>query len=394
LTASAWKTMSSAPVLGDAPRCLVQGNAYRHDYDERKRGRLVTKANVLVTAAGSVVAEGIMKCLRLANLKDDGPVKYRIIAADASPLAAGLYRSDRGVLVPKATAPNYVEFLIRATKKAGATAIFVGSDEELGPITESRQQIEEETGAAVIVNPPDVLSAARDKWETFVALRRLGLPHAKSALPDGMDSFMRDNAFPLVVKPREGHGSVGFHVVRDREGAQEAISTIEQMGWRPLLQEFLGDGDQEYTTGVVVDAKGREVVSSIAMRRMLRGGQTYKAFVDDFKDVRRSAEEIAMKLGCRGPLNVQARMVGDQLKVFELNPRISASCPIRAVAGVNEPDILYRNTVLGEEMRVSSYERLACFRYWNEVYVPLRAFEGMAKHGEADGPNSLVPGYF
>jgi carbamoyl-phosphate synthase large subunit len=361
---------------------------------ERKGDGSVTNASVLVTAAGSVAAEGVMKCLRLANSKAGGPVKYRIIAADASPLAAGLYRGDRGVLVPEATAPDFVECLIRTARKEGVTAIFVGSDEELGPMTDSRQQIEEETGAAVIVNPPEVLSAARDKWQTFVALSKLGLPHAKSALPDGMDSFMRDNAFPLVVKPREGHGSVGFHVVRDREGTREAISAIQRMGWRPLLQEFLGNGDQEYTTGVVVDSHGRNVVSSIAMRRTLRGGQTYKAFVDDFKDVRLSAEEIAMKLGGRGPLNVQGRMVGGRLKVFEINPRLSASCPMRAVAGVNEPDLLYRNTVLGEELRVSSYEKLACFRYWNEVYVPLKTFEGMAKDGESSDPDSLVPNYF
>ena len=354
----------------------------------------MTNANILVTAAGSVVGEGIIKCLRLANSRRDGPVKYRIIAADASPLAAGLYRGDWGVLVPEATAPDYVESIIRVARSESATAVFVGSDEELAPMTEARKQIEDETGAVVIVNPPDVLSAARDKWETFVALKRLGLPHAKSALPDGMDSFVQEHAFPLVVKPREGHGSVGFHVVRDREGAREAISTIERMGWRPLLQEFLGDDDQEYTTGVVVDSKGRDVVSSIAMRRTLRGGQTYKAFVDDFKEARRSAEEIAIKLGCRGPLNVQARMIGGELKVFELNPRISASCPMRAVAGVNEPDILYRNAVLGEEIRISSYERLACFRYWNEVYVPLNAFEEMAKEGEGSGTGSQVPDYF
>lgn len=353
-----------------------------------------TKANVLVTAGGSVVAEGIMKCLRLASSRQDSPIAYKIIATDASPLAAGLYRGDKGVLVPESAAPDYIERLIRVARSERATAIFVGSDEELVPATESRRQIEEESGAAVIVNPQEVLFAAKDKWETFVTLKRLGLPHAKSALPDGMDSFINENEFPLVVKPREGHGSIGFHVVRDRESAYKAITAIQRMGWRPLLQEFLGGVDQEYTTGVVVDAKARGVISSISMRRTLKGGQTYRAFIDDYEDVRRSAEEIAMKMGCRGPLNVQARIVEDQLKVFELNPRLSASCPMRAVAGVNEPDILYRNIVLGEELRVTRYEKLACFRYWNEVYVPMSAVEGMAKDGERAGPTSTIPDYF
>jgi hypothetical protein len=40
-------------------------------------------ARVLVTAAGSIVAQGIIKSLKLAN-------RYTIIAADMSPLAAGL----------------------------------------------------------------------------------------------------------------------------------------------------------------------------------------------------------------------------------------------------------------------------------------------------------------
>jgi carbamoyl-phosphate synthase large subunit len=354
---------------------------------------LETNANVLVTASGSVVAQGIMKCLRLANSRD-GPAKYRIVSTDCSPLAAGLYRADLGVLVPEAIAPDYIDTLIKVAKREDVKAIFVGSDEELGPVTESQARIEKETGAAVMVNPPGVLSAARDKWETSVVLERLGIPHARSALPDGIDSFIRDNSFPLVVKPREGHGSIGFHIVQDLVGAQKAISTIEKMGWRPVLQEFLGDDDQEFTTGVVVDADGSEVLSSIAMRRTLKGGQTYKAFVDDFQDVRREAEETAIKLGCRGPLNVQARMVGDLLKVFEINPRISASCPIRAVAGVNEPDIMYRNFALGEKVHVSSYEKLACFRYWNEVYVPLNSFEEMVIDGQSDGQESLVPGYF
>ncbi len=217
-------------------------------------------ANVLVTAAGSVVGEGIIKCLRLASSREGAPVKYRVIVTDASPLAAGLYRGDRGLLIPVASEPDYVDSLINVARKEGVKAIFVGSDEELGPVTESRQRIEDETGAAVIVNPPGVLAAAKDKWETFVALRKLGLPHANSSLPEEMDSFIRENSFPLVVKPREGHGSIGFHVVRDREGAEEAISSIQRLGWHPVLQEFLGDGDQEFTTGVVVDARGKDVI--------------------------------------------------------------------------------------------------------------------------------------
>jgi hypothetical protein len=52
-------------------------------------------ARVPVTASGSIVAQDIIKSLKLAS--KTGRVKYNIIAAHMSPLAAGLYRCDARV---------------------------------------------------------------------------------------------------------------------------------------------------------------------------------------------------------------------------------------------------------------------------------------------------------
>ena len=66
-------------------------------------------AKVLVTAVGGIIAQGIIKSLKLANLSDIGPVKYKIIAADMSPQAPGLYRCHDGFLLPPANSPDYIE---------------------------------------------------------------------------------------------------------------------------------------------------------------------------------------------------------------------------------------------------------------------------------------------
>ena len=161
-----------------------------------------------------------------------------------------------------------------------------------------------------------------------------------------------------------------------------------------MIQEFISSEDLEFTTGVTVDRQGKYVMSSIAMRRTLKAGQTYKAFIDDYKGVRKISEETALRLGSRGPINVQGRLSGDQLKIFEINPRFSASCPLRAFAKVNEPDIVFRNTVLNEEIRVTSYQRLVCLRYWNEVYVPYSTFERAVNEKTIVNTDSVVPDYF
>ncbi len=351
------------------------------------------KGRVVVTAAGTVIGQGIMKCLRLANT-NGGEVEYRITATDASPLAAGLYRGDSGVVVPMASDPGYVDSIVDVATRTGADAIFAGSDEELHPLSSAKETIERRTGAKVIVNPKKVLDACSDKWKTYVFLKENALPRAESAVPENREAFYARFGFPLVVKPREGHGSIDFHVVHDREEAELAMGVIERKGARSLIQEYLGDEGMEFTTGVTASADGGYVMSSIAMRRTLKGGQTYKAFIDRFDDVRKSAERVALTLGARGPVNVQSRMVDGSPKIFEINPRLSASSPMRAVAGVNEPDLLYRNTVLGEKPKVSRYQRLVAMRYWNEVYVRQATYERTRRKREFNGPDSAVLPYF
>jgi carbamoyl-phosphate synthase large subunit len=355
--------------------------------------RPAAKEPVLVTSAGTIVAQGIMKSLRLANSVKDTTMNYRIIAADMSPKAVGLYRSDLGILVPSADSPGYVDAIISLCKEEAVRAVFVGAEEELSPLSEQSRKIERESGALVVADS-ETISVGRDKWKTFERMKKLGLPCAASSLPEEKDAFVREFGLPMVVKPREGHSSLEVHVAHDRDQIEKSIDAIERAGWRPMLQEYLREDDDEFTSGVTVDREGKKVMSSISMRRVLKNGQTYKAFIDDFPAVRKAAEETALKMGMRGPVNVQARMSGGVPKAFEINPRFSASCPMRAVAGVNEPDIVFRNWVLKEPVQVDSYRKLVCLRYLNEVYVPSSTYEETARSGRTEGGMSFVPDYF
>lgn len=354
----------------------------------------MVKANVLVTAAGTIVAQGIIKCLKYANTKKDSPATYRIIATDMSPQAAGLYRSDLSVLVPPASSPEYIDFIVEICKEHDIKAIFVGSDEELMPIANAKRRLEKETGAIPITNPASVLVTALDKWKTFEFLKENDLPCPKSCLPEGQEELIRDVGFPLVVKPREGHGSLHFYIVRSRDEVKQAIASIQKTGWQPILQEYLGSEDAEFTSGVTVDKTGKRVMSSISMRRILKGGQTYKAFIDDFQYIRKFAEETALKIGSVGPINIQARLTGKEPKIFEINPRFSGTCPLRAVAGINEPDIVFRNVVMGEDIKKESYQKLVCIRYLNEVYVPYRTYEKLSSTRTIEDGGSFVADYF
>jgi carbamoyl-phosphate synthase large subunit len=349
---------------------------------------------VLVTSAGSIIAQGIIKSLNLANEEKDNPVKYQIIAADMSPDAAGLYRADDGILLPPASSPDYIDCLINLCRKREVKAIFVGSDDELLTVACARTRIERESAARALVGHIDPISKARDKWKTFEFCKINDLPYAASALPSDREEFAREFGFPLVVKPREGYGSVQFNIVKNKEEMDFSIQAIEKAGWHAIIQEFLAG--EEYTTGITVDTLGRKIMSSISIRKIIKHGQTYKAFVEDFAPIRESAEKFASKLGAKGAINIQAKLQGDKPIIFEVNPRFSASCPIRAVAGVNEPDIVFRNEILKEEVSVKTYKKIFCMRYWNEVYIPMSTYEETVIKGETrkDENSSFILDYF
>ncbi|HJT47083.1 MAG TPA: ATP-grasp domain-containing protein [Nitrososphaeraceae archaeon] len=361
-----------------------------------------TNANVLVTAVGGIVSQGIIKCLKLANASNDSPVNYRIIATDACAQAAGLYRCDQGILIPPASSPNYINSIINISREFNIHAIYAGSDEELVPLANAKKQIENQTGAKVLTNPKEVIIIARDKWKTFQFLRENNLPSAASSVPEDSEEFIREFGFPVVVKPREGFGSKYFYIVNDKAEMKYAICKIQNVGWNAILQEYINDSNNndntiEFTSGVTIDASGKSIMSSISIKKIIKNGQTYKAFIDSFESVRRSAEEVALRLGAVGAVNIQGMFTKkDQLKVFEINPRFSATCPMRSVAGVNEPDIIFRNTLLHEDIEVRQYRKLVCMRYWNEVYVQYATYEKTSTTGKVENgnDNSFVLNYF
>lgn len=351
------------------------------------------KHHILITGAGTVVGQGLIKCLKFANSRSDEH-EYVVTACDMSENATGMYRAHNSVLVPPANSPSYIESILDVCKRYEIEAIMIGTEEELEPLSKNYEKIRKESDALVITNPLKVLHIARDKWSTFEFLTKEGFGCAASALPEDQDQFIKKHKFPMVVKPREGHGSLYFSKVDSSAEIKSTITAIENHGWRPILQEYLGEEDAEYTVGVVVDSTGTKVLSSIPMRKILRHGQTYKAFIENNQKVRRESERISLAIGARGPINIQGKLCNGKFKVFEINPRFSATLPIRAVAGINEPDITFKNFCLGIEEKANDFEEMICFRYLNEVYIPKSEHHNLKDTREMKRSNSFTVDYF
>ena len=328
---------------------------------------MTTARTVLVTGvSGASIGEQILKSLRLAERP------YRIIGADAQPNSLGLQEVDVPVLLPFASAPSYVDTVLDVCSRFGVRALYPGSEPELHVLAQARQRLSD-AGVVLFANTDQVIKTGLDKAATARFLDEHGFLSPRSVLVANQAELDAVDFLPAILKPNSGGGgSVNTFVAQSADELRlfgtYLLATYDE-GF--LAQEYVGTAQHEYTVGVLSDLDGN-FINSIAVRRNIMSVFNNRSRVKNrtgnpgfgtelvisngvsqgeigpFPEVTTVCEQMASALGSRGPLNIQCRLVGSDVYVFEINPRFSGTAPLRALVGFNEPDLMYRRHIEGE----------------------------------------------
>jgi carbamoyl-phosphate synthase large subunit len=312
---------------------------------------------VLVTGAGALLGQGILRSLLESKLAPE------LVAVDPSEKSAGLYWTPRRYVIPLARDPGYIQGLEAVLARERPDAVLVGTDVELPVVSARREELERRFNTHVIVSSPRVVGIADDKYLTYRFFKDHGFDAPDSVLPGEEEALLARVGFPLVVKPRVGARSVGVHVVHNRDELRAALASGEGQ----VVQECVATDQDEYTAGVIA-FEGR-CQASIVMRRDLRDGNTYRAFVGHYPELNATVRAMAEALGPYGPANFQFRLAGGKVKVFEINARFSGTTPLRMRAGFNEVEMVLRHVVLGEPVAQPPVEAMTILRHWSETVV-------------------------
>lgn len=321
---------------------------------------------VLVTAVGGGgVGEQLVKALRLAGRP------YRIVGGDAQPRSLGLQEVDLPVILPFASAPDYVETVLSVCRRLGVRGVYPGSEPELLILAANRSRFAK-AGVALFVNSDAVISTGLDKYRTDRFLAIHGFAPPRSMVITRVTDLSDVPFLPAILKPNTaGGGSANVFVAQTQGELRLFGAYLLEGSGSCLAQEYVGRAEDEYTVGVLSDLDGA-LIGSIAVRRNIlsafsnrskvpnRTGNTAlgeqlvvssgisQGEIGRFPEVTGTCERIAAELDSRGPLNLQCRLVDGEVRVFEINPRFSGTTSLRALVGFNEPDLLYRRHVEGE----------------------------------------------
>lgn len=296
---------------------------------------------------GASLGTELLKALTLAG-------RYTIFGCDISATAYGLYEEgfERSFIVDP---DNYVASVIHACTETRTSWLIPGGERPTVLLGSETSRLTA-AGIHLVANAPDVIRTYSDKALTFERLAAFGfaVPRTTAGI---MNTDVADVGLPCIVKPATGSGgsAMVFFATSTAEVAAYA-DHIRRTGGTPIVQEYIPPDEGEFTIGVLSLPNG-EVAGSVALRRALdsklsvatrAGGGLISSgysqgYIADFPSIRSQAEAIARAIGSRGALNIQGRVRGGTLLPFEINPRLSASTYLRAMAGFNEVDLLIQN---------------------------------------------------
>jgi carbamoyl-phosphate synthase large subunit len=310
------------------------------------------RMGILVTGTGGGAGQSILKTFQDTD--------YRVIAADGEVLGTGLYTTGKGYVIPYANSPSFIERLLSICRTEGVRLLFPGLDAEL-PVLARERELFAKHGVTVVVSDESVVSICDDKLATADFLKSQGLPSARTWT---LSDYTGDAVpFPLILKPKIGGArSKGVRMVTT--AADLAKARAEMDGTAFVAQEMI-DGP-EYTCGTIT--LDGHCMGAIVMRRVLRDGDTYKAFVERDLKLEEFVADVANRLQSFGPCNMQLRVRDGIPYIFEFNGRCSGTTYCRALAGFNEPRMI-ADFILNGTKPAFEVRPITVLRYWKELVV-------------------------
>jgi predicted ATP-grasp superfamily ATP-dependent carboligase len=216
----------------------------------------------------------------------------------------------------------------------------------------------------------DVFMHARDKRLTMQACERTGVPHPKTFDAELLspEETARNIEFPCLVKPNCSYGALGIRTVRSISELHAAIVAVRRDFGPCCVQELIPQTGMQYKAQLFRGCEGRlhaAVVFSKIRYFPLTGGTSSLNRTEHRPDIVATCRKLLDAIGWTSHADVD--LIEDprdgQVKVMEINPRITGSIKIAFAAGVDFADLLVKHA-LGEPLPTyEAYRKGIYLRY-------------------------------
>lgn len=188
--------------------------------------------------------------------------------------------------------------------------------------------------------PRSIYMKAFNKQTTFEQAMKSGIPCPYTRRSDqDIEDYIKKAKFPIIIKPRSGSGSIGFHKFETEEEFRSRLDDKNFNVDEFVVQEFV-NFEHRIGTNFFVDKKGN-ICTSYAVDVLrwfpLDGGPGVLIQTVDAHEILQYAGKLLQDLGWQGFANV-AIMIDKETgepRLLEINGRIPASVKVAYMLGYN-----------------------------------------------------------
>ncbi len=316
--------------------------------------------NILVLSAGT--RNKVIQYFKKA-LGDKG----KVIATDCSNLAPAVYDADRFYLVPRITAPGYLDLILDICKKEQITGVFSLIDPELSLLAKEKDKFLA-VGTTPVISPYNLVETCFDKYKMYEMLTKLHIPTGKCFIDK--ESFFEalrrgEISYPVFVKPVKGSASININkVTSDRE-----VDVLFDLYDNLMIQEFMNG--QEYGADVYIDMISGKCTSIFVKKKIkMRAGETDKSVSVKDEALFELIQKFVEKCGFCGMIDIDIFKIDGTYYISEVNPRFGGGYPHAYESGVDMPSQVLNN-LSGREnpVAIGDYKEGICMMKYNEITI-------------------------
>jgi len=320
---------------------------------------------VLLSASGSSIIPGIIKCF-----KNNGERDIRLVGMDMVDDPTCKYFVDSFYKVPAATTPDYCDIVLDICQKEKVDIYFPNISAEVSAVIRRKSDFEA-MGVKLSISNQNSIDIANNKLNTYNYLSRMGIPVPKYYPIHSINDFMIGCSVmgypdePVCIKIVNESGSRGVRIIDDKKSKYELFAREKPSSFFISYKDMLGILNEqetldemmlveympgiEYTVDLLADhgkvlyEVGREnVVSLMSIAQ--------ESIVSFDRGAYEIAEKIVNKLAIDGNFGFDfMRDKNGVANLMDINPRITATVSVIAVAGVNLPYLRVKQ-LLGEKL--------------------------------------------
>ncbi|MBE6857485.1 MAG: ATP-grasp domain-containing protein [Ruminococcus sp.] len=266
---------------------------------------------------------------------------------------------------------GFEEFIMKVLKEGNFDVLLPVAEITTNKVTLHEDEIKQYVKIACA--PRSAYIQAFNKQRTFEKALEIGIPCPYTRRESQtVEDYLSKAKFPVIIKPRQGLGSIGFHKFETREEFDKALAEKTFNPDEYVIQEFV-KFDKRIGTYIFMDQNCKTCASMA--QEVLRwypidAGTAVLTRSIDAPDAIRYSRELLKALEWHGFANVGFMIDKEtgEAKLLEINGRISAGVKLSWFCGIN----------IAKQLMEMAYDQ--------EVteYPDNKKFGLMARHSHAD----------